>query len=236
MVLSVIGVSIAILALVRDWPLPVLAGVAVAMLGLHPLLDVSMLPTPLRAVIYSPVREGAFRSLYPIVPWFGLVLLGFVVGRDALGREKPGRLWLALAAASLVAFFAIRLAGGYGNAYPHDGLGAQNFWYFAKYPPDLPFLTWSLANVFAFLAALEWLCRRGVPRFFEPFVVFGRVPFFFYLVHFYVLGVAQPLLGTEHGLGEAYLIWLALLALMLWPCAWYYRKKRERPNLVTRYL
>jgi hypothetical protein len=31
-------------------------------------------------------------------------------------------------------------------------------------------------------------------------------------------------------------VWLLLLLAMAWPCTWYYRKKRERPNFVTRYL
>jgi len=35
---------------------------------------------------------------------------------------------------------------------------------------------------------------------------------------------------------ETYVIWLLLLLVMAWPCKWYYRIKRERPNLITRYL
>jgi hypothetical protein len=67
-------------------------------------------------------------------------------------------------------------------------------------------------------------------------VTFGRVPFFFYVVHFYVLGLAAAAVQTKWGLAPTYLIWLLLLAFMVWPCAWYYRKKRERPNWVTRYV
>jgi hypothetical protein len=61
------------------------------------------------------------------------------------------------------------------------------------------------------------------------------VPFFFYVVHFDVLGIAAAAVHTKWGLAATYLIWLLLLVLMLWPCAWYYRMKRDRPNWVTRF-
>jgi hypothetical protein len=62
------------------------------------------------------------------------------------------------------------------------------------------------------------------------------VPFFFYIVHFYVLGIAAAILRTKIGLAETFAIWLFLLLIMIGPCAWYYRKKRERPNWLTRYI
>ena len=83
-VLSSIGAAIILLALVRDAPGKVLLAAALAMLALHPLLDVSALPLPLRAMLYEPVRSGAFRSLYPVIPWAAIAVVGFVVGRDAL--------------------------------------------------------------------------------------------------------------------------------------------------------
>jgi hypothetical protein len=55
-------------------------------------------------------------------------------------------------------------------------------------------------------------------------------------VHFYVLGIAAAILRTKFGLAETYVIWLFLLLIMIGPCAWYYRKKRERPNWITRYI
>ena len=235
MVLSCIGVSILILALVRRAPSRVLLPIALGVLALHPLIDVSCLPVPLQAVLYEPVRSGAFRSLYPIIPWSALVVLGFVFGRDALRRERPARLWLGVSAAFLALFFVVRGSGGYGNAYPTAGLTTEAFWTFAKYPPDLPFLTFASFAVFLTLAVLERVTKRGVPPLLRPFVVYGRVPFFFYVVHFYVLGIGRALVGRSLGLAGTYAVWLVLLAVMAWPCAWYYRKKRDRPNLVTRY-
>jgi uncharacterized membrane protein len=235
MVLSSIGVGIIAAALLRNVSSKALLPAALGVLVLHPLLDVSALPVALRAVLYEPVRTGAFRSMYPVIPWIGIVLLGLVVGRDALTRVQPVRRWLALAAASLGAFLVIRNAGGYGNSYSYDSVASVDFWVFAKYPPDLAFLSWSFACIFLALAVLATIAPQKVPRWLRPFEIFGRVPFFFYVVHFYVLGVAQAIFRARLGLVETYAIWLALLLAMMWPCAWYYRVKRDRPNVITRY-
>jgi len=236
MVLACIGVAIIVTALLRDVSSRVLVPVALGILLLHPLLDVSWLPLPLRAILYEPVREGAFRSLYPVIPWIGVLLLGFVVGRDSLQRERPAKFWAALAAISFAFFLAVRLYGGYGNAYPYSSVASVQFWEFSKYPPDLPFLAWSFACIFVTLIALSTIMRQGTPAVLRPFAVFGRVPFFFYIVHFYVLGIAAAILRTKFSLAETYGIWLLLLVVMIGPCAWYYRKKRERPNWLTRYI
>lgn len=235
MVLSSIGVALIVLALVRDVPRKVLLPIALGILLLHPFIDVSALPVWLQAIVYEPVREGRFRSMYPILPWIGVVLLGFVVGRDAQIRERPARLWLLLAALSYGLFFVIRLAGGYGNAYAAGSLASIAFWTFAKYPPDLAFLTWSFGCILLAMVVLSRIARAGTPAWLRIFEVFGRVPFFFYVVHFYMLGIAQAVLRTRFGLPEVYGIWVMLLALMVWPCAWYYDKKRNRPNVITRY-
>ncbi len=234
-VLSSIGAALIILALLRDAPSKLLLPAALAVLALHPMLDVSALPVALRAVLHEPVRSGGFRSLYPVIPWCAIMVVGFVVGRDAATRQRPLRVWLPLAGLCLLLFLVIRWGGGYGNAYPAAAITSLPFWFFAKYPPDLPFIAWSLAATFFGLAAVWWLTRHGTPALLRPFVVFGRVPFFFYVVHFYVLGLAMAVVRAKFGLLETGLIWALLLALMAWPCAWYHARKRDRPNLLTRY-
>lgn len=236
MVLTCIGVAIILLALIRDLPNKVLVPAALAVLLLHPLLDVSSLPIALQAILYEPVRTGVIRSLYPIVPWAAIVMLGYAIGRDSITRANLSRWWSMLALASLGLFLVVRLAGGYGNAYEYSNVLSLEFWLFSKYPPDLAFLSWSFACVFASLAVLRVVTRDGVPRSLQPLVVFGRVPFFFYIVHFYVLGIAAAVLRARYGLPETYLIWLLLLVAMAWPCSWYYRKKRERPGSLLGYL
>jgi uncharacterized membrane protein len=235
MVLSCIGVSVILLALLRHVSSRRLLPVALGVLLLHPLLDVSALPVPLQAILHEPVRTGAFRSLYPLIPWSAIVVLGFVIGRDTLARARPERFWLLLSGVSLLVFLVVRLGGGYGNAYSYGSLAELSFWQFSKYPPDIAFLSWSFALTFAGLALLRFVTRAGIPAVLRPFTLFGRVPFFFYVVHFYVLGIAAALLRAKFLLPGTYLVWACLLLVMAWPCAWYYRKKVERPNFVTRY-
>lgn len=235
MVLSSIGVGVIVVALMRGLSNGVLLAIALAVLALHPLIDVSALPTGLQAILYEPVRTGAIRSLYPILPWSAIVILGFVIGRSVPQREWPTQTWIVLGLGALLLFLFVRITG-LGNAYPYTSIAHLDFWFFAKYPPDLPFLTWSFAITFFSLALLHRLTREHVPTVLKPFEVFGRVPFFFYIVHFYVLGIAAAAFPARLSLTATYAIWIALLIVMLWPCAWYYRKKRDRPNFVTRYL
>ncbi|HEY6641073.1 MAG TPA: hypothetical protein VIZ63_02935, partial [Povalibacter sp.] len=63
------------------------------------------------------------------------------------------------------------------------------------------------ACIFAALAILSRLAGRGTPVLLKPLEIFGRVPFFFYVVHFYVLGIAAALLRTHYGLVGMYFIW-----------------------------
>ena len=137
----------------------------------------------------------------------------------------------ALAALSFAFFFAVRLYGGFGNAYSYPGVASVQFWEFSKYPPDLPFLAWSFGCIFLTLIVLSAVTRNGTPALLRPFAVFGRVPFFFYIVHFYVLGIAAAILRTKFGLGRNVCDLAVAARVMIGPCAWYYRKKRERPKL-----
>jgi len=202
--------------------------------ALHPLLDLSALPLPLRAVLYEPVRTGAFRSLYPIVPWCAIVIVGFVVGRDAVRREQPASFWL------LLSVFRWRCsAPSVSRVVTAMPIVRQcrQFRVLAvcQVPPDLAFLTWAFAATLLGLALVWRWTRSAVRRCCARSKSSGACHFFFYVVHFYVLGLVAAIVRTKFGLLETYLIWLALLVMMAAPCAWYYDKKRNRPNLVTRY-
>ncbi len=239
-VLSCLGVCMMILALARRAPAWALLAASVAIMALHPLLDVSRLPFPLAQILHDPRDVGKWHALYPVIPWLGVMLFGFVCGRDFQRNPKAAGRWALWAAAFAALFLAVRLPAGFGNAFPYERVASYEFFIWAKYPPDLAWLTWSFMTVFALLALLlrfqDSRALDSAPAHF--LAAFGRVPFFFYLVHFLLLGsLAYFILPEFHlPLWGVFAAWAALLLLLGWPCRAYYAYKRSHPESVWRYL
>jgi hypothetical protein len=100
------------------------------------------------------------------------------------------------------------------------------------------------------LAAIETLAAR-LPK---PVIVFGRVPFFFYVVHLYLIHALAVLFlvyegrqASEYilsasgirsgtlsdfglGLGGVYLVWLLVILLLYPVCRWYQRYRENHPS------
>lgn len=123
--------------------------------------------------------------IYPIVPWPGVMALGYAFGAlVARPREERRRVTFALGFAATTAFVVLRLANAYGdpNGWAPQGSPAMTLVSFLncqKYPPSLCFL---LMTVGPALLAFAWLDRPpgGVGR---ALSVYGRVPMFFYVAH-----------------------------------------------------
>ena len=205
---------------------------------------------------------GPFRAVlaYPLLPWAGVMLAGFgIAGVFRLEPKRRDRLLLKGGIALTVAFAVIRSIGVYGDPHPWhpQGQGAVriilSFLNTEKYPPSLLFLLMTLGPA-AILCSFadHW---HGAVK--DALVMFGRVPFAFYVVHFYLIHGLSVLLGvaqgfearqfltnalfypkTDYGLGLAgvYAVWALVIALLYPFCRWVAAVKARRNDWWLSYL
>ncbi|HET7210558.1 MAG TPA: heparan-alpha-glucosaminide N-acetyltransferase domain-containing protein [Methyloceanibacter sp.] len=244
-VIWVIGASMVALSALVWLPSGVIVTVALAMIAGHNLfdgLDPGVLggAAPLWHVLHDPgairLSEGLrFYVLYPLIPWIGVMAAGYALGPVMqLGADERKRVLLKLGAAITIGFVVLRVTNLYGDpaAWSVQGRWLATLLSFLnceKYPPSLLFLMMTLGPALMLLGAFEQ--ARGAWA--RVLAVFGQVPFFFYVVHIYLLhalAVATGLAMTgafvsnpEIGLGLAgiYLVWLVAVILLYPVCRWF---------------
>lgn len=186
---------------------------------------------------------------YPLLPWIGVILLGYCAGPlyrlDAAHRRR----WLlGLGALSLALLVLLRGFNIYGETLPWQVQtnaisSLMAFLNFTKYPPSLHFLLVTLGAMFLMLAQMERWQNKAA----QLLVTFGSVPMFFYILHLYVLllmySLAIVIFGPNHGqlLGvnsmlHVWLISIALAALLYWPTRWFSRYKHSSKKAWLSYL
>lgn len=130
---------------------------------------------------------------YPLIPWIGLMALGYLFGSfyqkdfDVSLRKK----WLLrLGLGSLFLFVILRGFNVYGDLMPWSVQDTTtksilSFFKVTKYPPSLLFLCITLGPAMLFLYAFE-NTKNKITDF---FLVFGRVPLFYYFLHMLVIHI-----------------------------------------------
>ncbi|HEV8364777.1 MAG TPA: heparan-alpha-glucosaminide N-acetyltransferase domain-containing protein [Gemmatimonadaceae bacterium] len=206
LVLWVLGICMIGLSLLVWLPLRVLAVVSLSVIALHNLLDkVNAAQFGSTAGVWNLVHQvGAFRLDgatfivgYPLVPWIAVMSLGFCFGPLFLGERAARRRHLVIVGSAMtLGFVLLRALNGYGDPAPWAPqrspiFALLSFLNTTKYPPSLAFLLMTLGPMCLLLA---WFDR---PRFKEsnPLVVFGRVPLFYFVAHFYAAHIAAVLLA-----------------------------------------
>lgn len=245
-VLSSMGVSLAVLGLLRWLPAGVIAAGSLALLAGYEAL-VRTLGPHLEAldwkwlsllVLYDTLHGVPVR--FPVLGWCGLMGLGLVLGRD-LRRpelERP-RTWLAAGTILLLAWLAIRSCGGYGNFVPYDPATPWRFFLvMSKGPPSLDFMTFNLA-ITAFVLAFFFSRRDLLERVpLSWLVICGQASLFFYVAHhavYQVIGMAGGPLLRLGGILR-YAIFFLLGFAILVPLTKLYRGLRRRhPESILKY-
>ncbi len=207
---------------------------------------------------FEPTPGVTFFNVYPVAPWFGILAAGYGCGPLFLRpRARRRRLLLAVGMALTAAFVGLRLvnvAGGNRPWVPPSGgvLAVLTFVNAAAHPPSPAFALMTLGPT---LVALGFADRPPGPLA-RPLVTFGRVPLFFYLVHFPLIHAAavayasatvgragwlfanNPEPPPEYGLSlpGVYLMWVAVVVVLYGPCRWYAGVKRRHRGGWLRYL
>ena len=266
LILWAIGLSMIALAGLIYLPTRLLAGLSISLIAFHNLLDnvpserfgrLAWLWDILHQQGLFTSRGINFLTAYPVLPWIGVMAAGYCLGGvfewDAARRQRfLFRLGLVLTAA----FCVLRGINSYGDPVPwgHQpsaGFTVLSFLNTTKYPPSLDFLLMTIGPA---LVAMAWLEKWTLSST-NPLIVFGRVPFFYYVAHLAVahgiaivlnavrygltpfLFIAPPSMGGARELFPAvygfplwtvYAIWLVVLMLLYPACLWFSRLKQRR--------
>jgi len=252
-VISCIGLCLIIFGVLRRLPPLLILALSTLIIVAHPLLNLDWIPkdTPggfyLRVIIHEPSYERyPFVGLYPIIPWLGVMGLGWYFGTilttyDWTTTRRLTSSVLASGLASLVLWFFVRLINGYGNLLPRLGDSLQDWLYMAKYPPSLDFLLWTLGGMCLLLAlGLILQGRAGFDKGLTGAIsTFGRTPLFFYLTHLWLYRLKPGWMTQKFLLLDLWTtaaFWFVGLLILWRLCIRYERLKSRHPDSLLQYI
>ncbi len=202
-VIWAIGCSMVCLSFLIYLPKKLILMIGIILIAGHNALDDIILQgQSYKAVLWSALHQQNLIVLnpnhviiiqYPLIPWIGLMALGYLFGTfyqtgfDVSIRKK----WLfSLGLGLLTLFFILRGMNVYGDLVPwsvHNTFTKTflSFFNVTKYPPSLLYLCITLGPAMLFLYAFE-KTKNKVTDF---FLVFGRVPLFYYFLHMLVIHI-----------------------------------------------
>ncbi|AOF94970.1 DUF1624 domain-containing protein [Sphingobium sp. RAC03] len=254
-VIWAIGISMIALAALLHLPRVAQFAVGLGIVCLHNLLD------PIRLTADQPgyvawailhqrslIEFGgiAVKTTYPILPWIGVILLGYACGPWFAKGSDPQRRIRRLAMTGLglvLGFILIRYLNVYGDKPWFVGENStrtvMSFLALTKYPPSLLFLMPTVGTGCLLLALFE---KFENSRVMPHLALLGGAPMFYYVLHLYVLKLIYnvalalygPTKGTVFGVDNlsTVWIWVALLILPLYyPTRWFAQLKQRRKDI-----
>jgi uncharacterized membrane protein len=268
-VLWALGWAMIVLSVLVHLPPSVVTTFGIVMIATHNLFDSIKSANPLWSILHSPnfilAAPGHIVFLaYPLIPWVGVTAVGYGLGQ--IYAWEPARrqtFLLRLGIILTTAFVVLRAINIYGDpsrwATQHTPTyTVLSFLNTAKYPPSLLFLLMTLGPALLLL----WSVDTHTPQFLRPALIIGKVPMFYYLLHFALIHVLAVIIcyaryGHIHWMFESpdlahypitpppgwgltlplvYLVW-AFVVLIMYPlCRWYAAVKQRSDNPLLSYL
>jgi uncharacterized membrane protein len=260
------GLSMIVLSLLVYLPRPIIFVIGCILVAGHNLLDgVHVAGNGAANFFWDILHEQHFSGFsfgppnpivgYPIIPWIGIITLGYCLGGLYAPDYDPQRRKKALILCGLgliFLFIGIRLFNVYGDAAPwsvqkNGVFTLLSFLNTTKYPPSLLYTLMTIGPALLFLAWSE----KPLNALSGKIIVFGRVPMFFYLLHIVLIHglavIAASLSGhSAHDMVElttwvtanpqlkgygfslltVYVVWVAAIVLLYPVSRWYEKYKR----------
>ena len=280
-VIWVIGWCMILMALMVKLPVRIVGAIGVLIIVGHNLLDpridaiIASLSDDVRSALWKILYVGFWAGpisggengpnlivLYSIVPWIGVMAAGYAFG--AILRMEPARrdrMCMAVGLGAIALFLVLRGLNLYGDPRPWAASEEMPtlfaFLNTTKYPASLSFLLMTLGPTIALIPVLE----RARGRFAQWISIFGRVPFFFYVLHIPLIhllalvvsllrtGQVDPWLFMNHPMGVPpapegyrwslallYLVWAVVIVILFFACRWFARVKATRSERWLRYV
>ncbi len=237
--------------------------IGVVMIAGHNLLDSIQSANPVWTILHSlnfllNTPQHSVFVAYVLIPWVGVTAAGYGLGQIYSWAANRRITFLSRSGLGLIAaFLVLRAINIYGDPFRWSIQKSTLFTVISflnttKYPPSLLFLLMTLGPTMLFLRALD----GRTPAFLRPALTIGKVPMFYYLLHFpliHLIAIAfcyfrygaihwmfqSPNLGEYpitqppgwgYSLPISYLIW-AVVVLALYPlCRWFAAVKQRRAD------
>ncbi|TCQ07424.1 heparan-alpha-glucosaminide N-acetyltransferase domain-containing protein [Sphingomonas sp. PP-CC-3A-396] len=259
-VIWAIGLSMIALAAIVHLPRTLVVVLGLAIVLGHNLLDpIAIAPGEQGHAIWAVLHDrglldlpfgGQARTSYPVLPWIGVIALGWSIGpwfAQAVDRVQRRSRLLVAGGGALALFAILRTINGYGEPLPwQDGGGTlatvMSYLNLTKYPPSADFLLLTLGTGVILLSAIDRMPARVTTL----LAVFGSAPLFFYILHLYAVHALNIAAGLVLGMDGKLVsvpnvaaLWLvaALVAVPCWfACRSFAAFKRTRTGWWWRYL
>ena len=256
-VIWAIGLSMVILSVLQFLPYKILLILGLLIVFGHNLLDSLKVEQPLaESFTWSVVHVSHFYKitpglsvfvLYPFLPWLGLMITGYCLGKLYINNTDKNyrkRFLVITGIALIILFIVLRSINVYGDMHQWQKQSSPIFTLLdfintTKYPPSLLYILMTIGPALIFLAYAEnmhnWLTKK--------FVIFGKVPFFYYILHVFLIHITaiilfsfsdkiwnDPVLKQGYPLWMVYVVWISVVIILYFPCKWYSRYKANRPG------
>lgn len=239
----------------------------------HDLINYLSIPQTGAAAVWIKVLFTAFGTVLPldsthmvgvfyaILPWTGIMFIGYAAGawyKKDFSEVTRKKYLLISGMGFIVLFVVLRLNNGYGDPslrkdYPELLQSIFSFLNTSKYPPSLLYFCMTIGPALVLLSVLEETRNRLTAAISN----YGSVPFFYYIIHFYLLHLVlvAAFFLTGHKTSEiiqvpflfrpvafgfslpvVYLIWLAVVAALYRPCVWFKRYKATHNQWWLKYI